>query len=109
MAYSEQLEKRLNKIIAKRKDFHKQKMFGGLGYLMRGNMCFGIFREYLIARIGEETADKVLKDNGVKQFDITGRPMKGWVMVHEETLESDAILKKWIERAVVFVMSISRK
>ncbi len=42
MAYDEQLEKRLDQLIAKRNEIQKKKMFGGVGYLLRGNMCFGI-------------------------------------------------------------------
>lgn len=109
MAYDLDLEQRLDKSIARRKDFHKQKMFGGVGYLLRGNMCFGIWKDGIILRMGEENAAEALKKKHVKVFDITGRVMKGWVMVGPKAFESDASLKAWITTAVEFVSQLPRK
>ena len=109
MAYDEQLEKRLKKIIAGRNDFYAQKMFGGVGFLLRGNMCFGIWKDNLILRLGEEKGTKTLKAKGVKPFDITGRAMKGWVMVAPGSMKSEASLKKWVAEAVDFVIQLPRK
>lgn len=109
MAYDLELEQRLDKAIARRKDFHKQKMFGGVGYLLRGNMCFGIWKDGIILRIGEENAAEALKTKHVKVFDITGRVMKGWVMVDAPGIKSDPDLKNWISTAIEFVAELPRK
>lgn len=109
MPYDTQLEQRLNKIVAGRDDFHAQKMFGGVGFLLRGNMCFGIYKEFLIIRVGQEAADKALKIKGTKPFDITGRAMKGWVMVGPTALKTSAALKKWTTQAIAFVSQLPRK
>lgn len=109
MAYDVQLEKRLDRLIAKRSDFHKQKMFGGAGYLLRGNMCFGIWKDNLILRLGESQAQKALKKNNVKPFDITGRAMKGWVMVAPSGMKTGTILRQWVKLAIDFVMQLPRK
>jgi TfoX/Sxy family transcriptional regulator of competence genes len=109
MAYDEQLEKRLDQFIVKRNDFHKQKMFGGAGYLLRGNMCFGIRKDSLILRLGEVQAEKALKKKNVKPFDITGRAMKGWVMVAPPGMKTDAVLRQWVTQAINFVMQLPRK
>ena len=109
MAYDEQLAKRLSKIITKRNDFHEQKMFGGVGYLLRGNMCFGIWKDNLILRLGESQAQNALKKKNVKPFDITGRAMKGWVMVAPTGIKSDVALKEWVNQAVDFVIQLPRK
>ena len=109
MAYDKQLEKRLQELIAKCNDFYPQKMFGGLGFLMRGNMCFGIWKDSLILRLGEFQAEKALKNKSVRAFDITGRPMKGWVMVNPAGMKSKVTLRKWVEQAIDFVSQLPRK
>ena len=109
MAYNEQLAKRLSQLAAQRKDVHEQKMFGGIGFLLHGNMCFGVYKDYLILRLGEKQAEKVLKKANTKPFDITGRAMKGWVMVALQGTGTDALLKKWITPAIDFVSQLPRK
>ena len=109
MAYDEQLATRLRKIITKRNDFHEQKMFGGAGFLLHGNMCFGIWKNDLILRLGEIQAQKALKRKNVKVFDITGRAMKGWVMVEPSAMKTDATLLQWVQKAIDFVSELPRK
>ena len=84
MPYSKLIEEKIEKIVGRWKKIEKKKMFGGICYLINGNMCFGIYREYLIVRTGTEVADKKLKERNVKPFDITGKALKGWVMVGEQ-------------------------
>ena len=109
MAYDETLAKNLHKLIAKRDDFYEQKMFGGIGYLLRGNMCFGIWKDNLILRLGKANVQASLKKKYVIPFDITGRPMKGWVMVTPEGMKSQVTLKRWVNQAIDFVMGLPRK
>ncbi len=109
MAYDEQLEKRLNKLIAKRNDFYAQKMFGGVGFFLHGNMCFGIWKDHLILRLGESQAKNAFTKKNVKPFDITGRAMKGWIMVAPAGTKSDMALKQWVIQAIDFVFQLPRK
>ena len=109
MAYDDKLEKRLHKLIAERNDFHEQKMFGGVGFLLHGNMCFGIWKDSLILRLGDPQAQIALKNKNVRPFDITGRAMKGWVMVAPAGIKSEVALKKWVLQAIGFVMKFPRK
>ena len=109
MSYNQKLENRLNQLISHRQDFHKQKMFGGVGFLMRGNMCFGIWKDSLIVRAGEEQAQKALKAKWTKPFDITGRAMKGWFMVKPNGMKTKASLVKWVDQAISFVETLPRK
>ena len=109
MAYDEPLEKRLHELVAKRNDFHVQKMFGGVGFLLRGNMCLGIWKDNLILRLGETQAKNALKKKNVKPFDITGRAMKGWVMVAPEGMKSKETLRRWVTQAIDFVSQLPRK
>ena len=109
MAYNEYLAQRLRSLIAKRPDFHEQRMFGGLGFLMRGNMCFAIWKDELILRLGPQRAPEALKQKHVKPFDITGRAMKGWVMVKPPGFAAEAGLKAWVDQAIDFILHLPRK
>ncbi len=109
MAYDKELANRLSKLIANRNDFHEQKMFGGIGYLLHGNMCFGIWKNSLILRLGESQAQAALKNKNVILFDITGRPMKGWVMVKPGDIKTQPALKQWVKQAIDFVIDLPRK
>ena len=88
---------------------HQQKMFGGLGFLLRGNMCFGIWKDSLILRLGRPQAENALAQKYVRPFDITGRPMSGWVMVDPGGMKTDVSLKKWVHLAIDFVLTLPRK
>lgn len=111
MAYSEDLALRLRRILARegRVDILEKKMFGGVGFLLAGNMLVGVWKEFLIARVGLEEWKKALEEPHTKPFDITGRPMKGWVMVYPEGVERDSGLKKWVARAMKFTNTLPVK
>jgi hypothetical protein len=72
-------------------------------------MCVGVWQTTLIVRLGSEQAKAARKQPNVVEFDITGRPMKGWVMVEAEGVETDEQLSGWIDRAVEFVETLPRK
>lgn len=109
MAYNLDLEDRIDKIINRLGDIIKKKMFGGVGYMMNGNMCFGIHREYLVIRTSAEKAEELLKGEGVSPFDITGRPMKGWLMVSPDSVETEERLQDMLQLAVDHVKTLPGK
>ena len=78
MPYDETLADRVRTCLARRKNFESKKMFGGIGFLMSGNMCVGVWKEFLILRLGIDAAQQVLTERFVRPFDITGRAMRGW-------------------------------
>jgi len=107
--YSEEIEKRVDSRTARWKDLDKRRMFGGICYLAKGNMCFGIHRDYLIVRLGTEAAEARMKERHVRPFDITGRPMKGWVMVARGGWEREGELKGWLEAGRALALSLPPK
>lgn len=109
MAFSESLAGRIRDALARRKNVEEKKMFGGVGFLLNGNMLVGVWKTSLIARIGPDAYDEALLESHVREFDITGRPMKGWVMVEAEGVDADAPLAAWIERATTFVRTLPTK
>ena len=109
MAFDEVLAGRIRDALARKKGMEVKKMFGGVGFLLHGNMLVGVWRDSLIVRLGPEEGDEALKEPHVKEFDITGRPMKGWVVVEPEGVEGDEQLTDWIDRATKFVRTLPMK
>lgn len=83
-------------------------MFGGLCYLLKGNMLLGVHKDTLILRLGVEESETALGQPGVRLFDITGKPMKGWVMVEKNGFEGGK-LGEWIAKARNFVEMLPAK
>lgn len=109
MAYDEGLAERVRELLENEPGFQERKMFGGLGFLVRGNMACGIIKEDLIVRVGAERYEDALKRSHVRKFDITGKPLKGWVMVSPEGHEADEELSAWIEQGVRCARSLPPK
>lgn len=109
MTYSESLAERVRQALSGRPEATEKKMFGGVGFLCGGNMCVGIWKTSLIARLGPAQSPAALKQSHVSEFDITGRPMLGWVLVAAEGLDSDRDLRGWIARALTFVETLPKK
>ena len=84
-------------------------MFGGVGFLLSGNLLVGIWKDSLCARLGPEQVEKALPEPHVKEFDITGRPMRNWVLVGPGGVQNDEQLSGWIQRAVTFVGALPAK
>ena len=108
MAYDKVLAQRIFENL-EGKEYIWKKMFGGICFLFKGNMGFGILEDSLIVRVGPENYDKMLSlpDTGV--FDITGRVMKGWVMVQPEGIKSDKELKAWLKRGEAYAYTLPAK
>ena len=84
-------------------------MFGGVGFLLNGNLLVGVWKDSLIARLGPEGGDEALKEPHVSEFDVTGRSMKGWVLVAPQGVEDDDQLRGWVRRGVKFVGKLPAK
>jgi len=84
-------------------------MFGGLGFLLHGNMLVGVWKNSMIVRLGPDEHEAALLEQHVGEFDITGKAMKGWVMVKPDGVADDGALKKWVQVAVKFVGKLPAK
>lgn len=109
MAYDESLAARIREVLDHQVGIEAKEMFGGIGFLLNGNMLVGVWKENLIVRVGADAYEEALAEPSVVEFDITGRPMSGWVMVEPEGMDEDDDLKKWIGRAVDFVRKLPGK
>ena len=110
MALSESLAARIRDALARKKGVEEKKMFGGVGFLLNGNLLVGVRKDSLLVRLGPEQSDEALKEAHVSEFKITGRgTMKGWVVVSLEGVEGDEQLSAWVQRAVKFVRALPAK
>lgn len=106
MGYSTELEGMVDALAGRWRGMEKKKMFGGVCYLLKGNMCFGIYKEFLIVRLGREGAEERMKEEHVRPFDITGRPMTGWVMVASGGWEGEGSLNRWLGAGKKFALGL---
>ena len=109
MVYNFDLEDRIDQITDRLGSITKKKMFGGIGYLINGNMCFGIHKEFLIIRTSLEKAGDLLKSEYVTPFDITGKPMKGWVKVSPDFVETEDQLMNMLRLGASFAETLPGK
>ena len=108
MAYDEQLAERVRAVLAGEEGLTERKMFGGLAFMLDGNMACGIVRDELMLRLGPEAADRALDGPHVRQMDFTGQPMPGMVFVTPPGLEGDE-LDGWVGQATAYVRTLPQK
>jgi len=109
MAYNEALADRIRELLAARADVSERKMFGGVAFMLAGNMVCGVLGEELIVRLDRDESEKALSEDGIRPFDFTGKPMKGIVYVSPELTSDDAGLSKWVETGADYASSLPAK
>jgi TfoX/Sxy family transcriptional regulator of competence genes len=109
MAYDEGLAHRVRELIGDMDGMEAKTMFGGVGYILNGNMAVGISGDDLIVRVGPEKYDDTLNKPHVKPFGPTGRTMTGWVMVESGGVSEDDDLEKWVQIGVDFASGLAPK
>ena len=109
MPFDETLASRIRDALSREKSVEEKKMFGCVCFLLHGNALAGVWKDRLIARLGPDEGEAAFLEAHVRQFDITGRPMRNWVAVEPEGVEDDDQLKGWIERATKFVRTLPKK
>jgi len=109
MAYDEALAERVREQLAAEPAISEKAMFGGLAFLLEGNMAVGLSGDELMVRVGPDASDDALARPHTRPFDMTGRPMKGWILVAPEGVAEDDDLAAWVARGVDFARSLPPK
>ena len=109
MAYDEGLAERIRGVLDARSDVDERKMFGGIAFLVAGNMACGVMHDDLMVRMEPDAAAALESEPGVRRFDMGGRPMKGWLLVAPEATADDGDLERWIRRGEEFAASLPPK
>lgn len=89
--------------------FEEKKMFGGVGFLLNGNMACGVNKDNMIVRVEPEKHNTLLKKPHAKPFDLTGKPMKGWLLVEADGVKTAKQLSVWVKEGVEFASSLPPK
>jgi TfoX/Sxy family transcriptional regulator of competence genes len=109
MAFDEKLAARIRSHLGNRTSLAEKKMFGGVAFLLKGNMCCGVHRDALIVRLDPAETEQALGEPHTRVFDLTGRPMKGWILVEPQGLATNAQLGRWVDRASKYSGSLPAK
>jgi len=109
MAFDEELAHRIRAELKGSKGLVEKKMFGGVAFLLDGNMCVGVHKDAMIVRLDAGDTDAALKEKHTRVFDLTGRPMKGWILVDADGCKTAAGLARWASRSKAFAASLPRK
>ncbi|MFA5835273.1 MAG: TfoX/Sxy family protein [Bacteroidota bacterium] len=109
MAYNTILADRIRHQLIRRRNFTEKKMFGGICFLLNGNMCCGVIGQELIIRVTTQQAESFLREKDIRAFDFTGKPSKNMIYVGSNALQSDTDLKKWLVITMDYVKSLPKK
>ena len=109
MAYDEGLAERIRERLAADPAITEKRMFGGIAFLLHGNMAVGVTGDDLMVRVGPEATDAALTRPGARIFDMTGRPMRGWVVVAGSAVREDEALGAWIDEGRAFAAGLPPK
>ena len=109
MAYDEALANRVRTALALRKGVVEKKMFGGLAYMVHGNMACGVVKDDLMVRVGPDKYDELLTEPHARPMDFTGRPLRGMIYVGPKGHGNDKALALWVRRGVDFANSLPAK
>jgi len=111
MTYSEVQAARVRKELAGRSGIVEKQMFGGIAFVLGGNMAVGVHGEDLIVRVEPGQTDTLLREPGTKPFDLSGSrgPPAGWLLVAQSGYQTDVALRTWVKRGVAYASSLPKK
>jgi TfoX/Sxy family transcriptional regulator of competence genes len=109
MAFDEVLANRIRDALAGRASVTERKMFGGIAFMVAGNMAVGVIGDDLMVRLDPADAERALKEHHTRPMDFTGRPMKGMVYVDSAGTAADEDLAAWVNAGADFAASLPPK
>lgn len=111
MAYDEMLAERIRDALGPaRADAIEKKMFGGLAFLIGGNMAVAASRKGgLLVRVDPDEATELLHRESVENMIMGGREVRGWLYVGNDVVDDDTVLNEWVERSVAFARTLPTK
>ncbi len=109
MAYDEGLANDIRAIIGAHPALSEREMFGGIAFMIHGNMAVGVSGDELMVRVGKDAHDTAVARPGARIFDMGPRPMRGWIAVSAEGMTTDADLERWVRQGVAFATSLPAK
>jgi TfoX/Sxy family transcriptional regulator of competence genes len=109
MAYDEALADDIRMRISAHPGVAERKMFGGIAFMIHGNMAVGVTGDELMVRVGQDAHEEAISRPGARIFDMSARPMKGWVVVSPDGFATESALDAWVRQGVSFAESLPPK
>jgi TfoX/Sxy family transcriptional regulator of competence genes len=109
MPYDELLATRIRAALGPLPGLEEKKMFGGVGFLVNGNLACGVHKDNMIVRVGPDKYAAALARPHTHVFDMTGHPMAGWIMVEPPGCATESALEDWVEQGLAFARSLPAK
>jgi TfoX/Sxy family transcriptional regulator of competence genes len=109
VAYDQRLADDVRARLGSHPNLTEREMFGGIAFMLNGNMAVGVSGNELMVRVGKEGHDDAISLPGARMFDMSSRPMKGWILVSPEGMATDTDMRAWIDRGVAYAESLSPK
>lgn len=109
MAYDQGIADEVRTAIGDHPGLSEREMFGGIVFMVNGNMAVGVTGEELMVRVGKDAHEEAVAKPGARVFDMGARPMKGWVGVASEGFATEAALEAWVAQGVAYAESLPAK
>jgi len=110
MAYDEELAERIRELVAGKRGVKEQKMFGGLAFLVGGNMAIAASGQGgVLVRVDPDESDRLIASTNARPFEMRGRSMQGWLRVDDDDVRTTRQLAKWVELGTAYARSLPAK
>jgi TfoX/Sxy family transcriptional regulator of competence genes len=110
MAYDEELADRMRELLAGESDLTEKKMFGGLAFLIGGNMAVAASGQGgVLVRVDPDESESLVETTAARLMEMRGRPMRGWLRIDAEDVGTKRELKRWVERGTTYARSLPAK
>ena len=109
MAYDHELAERVRELVALRADVVEREMFGGIAWMLAGNMACGVIGDDLLVRLGPDEGRRALGEEHTRPFEMSGRPTKAFILVAPEGVAADEDLAGWVDAGADFAASLPPK
>ena len=109
MVYDEGLAQRIREYLIETSGVSEKRMFGGIAFMVNGNMTVGVVKDDLMVRVGKDYYDQALQEDFTREMDFTGRPLRGMIFVSAEGISDDNVLHYWINRGLEFTQTLPPK
>jgi TfoX/Sxy family transcriptional regulator of competence genes len=110
VAYDEELARRVRVLVGSGADVTEQKMFGGLAFLIGGNMAVAASAQGgLLVRVDPAQSERLVATSAARPMEMRGRPMQGWLRVGAGDVRTDRELAEWVERGTTYARSLPAK
>ncbi len=110
MAYDEDLADRIGELLAGESGLTERKMFGGLAFLIGGNMAVAASGQGgVLVRVDPEASDRLVETTTARFMEMRGRPMRGWLRIDTKDVSTKRELKKWVQRGATYARSLPAK